>query len=119
MNGRQILAGCARILLAGPVAIGVALLISMTLGFWTISGGNPDILRGISTEQSNSTFIFFSAILAALFFEACLDRSLERVTAIMLTGAVLSAATLVYAAHFGGHPVRDRPPLEARGPAHG
>lgn len=81
----------ARILLAGPVAIVVAL---------TLLAGMPLWLPGGAAGIDNLVFplVFAPLIWAALFFHACLDRSLVRVAvvagALFLVHGALVASSL-------------------------
>lgn len=90
----------ARIILAGPVAIAVAL---------TLLAGMPLWLPGGAAGIDNLVFplVFAPLIWAALFFHACLDRSVARV-ALVAAALFLIHGGLVASRFIGNVPVVEK-----------
>lgn len=90
----------ARILLAGPIAIIVAL---------TLLAGMPLWLPGGAAGIDNLVFplVFAPLIWAALFFHACLDRSIARV-ALVAAMLFLVHGGLVASRFMGKAPVTEK-----------
>lgn len=89
----------ARIVLAGPVAVIVAL---------TLLAGMPLWLPGGAAGIDNLVFplVFAPLIWAALFFHACLDRSVARV-ALVAAALFLIHGGLVASRFIGNAPVAE------------
>lgn len=76
-----------RVLLAGPVALGVAMLVALVMPLWVPAGvGKVDNLV--------MPLVLFPLIWAVLFFHACLDASIRRVAILALALAVVHGAAL-------------------------
>jgi hypothetical protein len=89
-----------RILLAGPASIIVALTLLAGMPLWLPAGP-------AGVDNLVIPLVFAPLIWAALFFHACLDRSLARVA--LIAGALLVVHGGLIAAQFiGGTPVSEK-----------
>lgn len=90
----------ARIILAGPVAIIVALMLLAGMPLW-LPGGAAGI------DNLVFPLVFAPLIWAALFFHACLDRSVARV-ALVAAALFLVHGGLVASRFVGNAPVAEK-----------
>ena len=95
LSNRRSLHSAARIVLAGPVAAAVTLLVLAAMPLWMPAGP-----AGI--DHLILPLLVLPAIWAALFFHAILDRRLARIALVALALAGLNAALLVR--HFADQP---------------
>ncbi len=115
MSARPAPSRYVRIILAGPVTLLLAALVAVLAGFWMASDPTRTILRYPTGDQIYNTTMAFPPVLIALFFFACLDRSLKRVVAVMLVVGLLCIAPLLAAIEASARP-RGEPPRAAAGP---
>lgn len=79
----------ARILFAGPGAVVVALVVMAGMALW-LPKGNAGV------DNLILPLVLVPLIWAALFFHACLDRKLLRVTAVALTLLLVHGGLVVH-----------------------
>lgn len=89
---------CARILLAGPGAIGVTLALLAGMPLW-LPGGAAGI------DNLVVPLVLAPLIWAALFFHACLDHNLARVA--LVAGALFLIHGALIASSFTGEAVAE------------
>lgn len=77
----------ARVVLAGPAAAVVAVLVALAMPIWVPPGVGQ-------VDNMVLPLVLFPLIWAVLFFHACLDANLKRVAVIALALATLHGAVL-------------------------